>query len=284
MAYCDRCGAYIPDGQGKCLACGYDPDEEKKRAEQASAQAAAYAVQAEREAKAAEEQARREADARAEAERRRAERQEQDRVWAENERRRRKMEEEFRRAQEEKERRAESYVNRGRGTDISIGDSIRIRRDESGNVRVNIGGDNVDDRRFDEGSESREDPGFSVNIGGRRYSYGAGSADAEEPREYTRSRRASRSNNHGLAAISYIGILFFVPLLFGSDDEFVKFHARQGLKLFAYSTLASIITGFVGATPLVVLLGIALSIKGIMNVINGKMEELPLLNKLKWFS
>ncbi len=275
MAYCDHCGAYIPDGQEICLACGFDPAAEKKRAEQASAQAAAYAYQAEEEAK-------READTRAEAERRRAERKEQDRIWAENERRRRQMEEEFRRAQEEKERRAESYVNRGRGTDINIGDSIRIRRDESGNLSVNIGGDNADERSFD-GGESREDPGFSVNIGGRRYTYGAG--DAEERRaESARSRRESRSSNRGLAAISYLGVLFFVPLLFGSDDEFVRFHARQGLKLFAYSTLASVITGFVGATPLVVLLGIALSIKGIMNVVNGKMEELPLLNKLKWFS
>lgn len=24
MAYCKQCGAYIPDGQTKCLACGYD--------------------------------------------------------------------------------------------------------------------------------------------------------------------------------------------------------------------------------------------------------------------
>lgn len=24
MAFCDKCGAYIPDGQSACLACGYD--------------------------------------------------------------------------------------------------------------------------------------------------------------------------------------------------------------------------------------------------------------------
>lgn len=27
MAYCEQCGAYIPDGQTKCLACGYDESE-----------------------------------------------------------------------------------------------------------------------------------------------------------------------------------------------------------------------------------------------------------------
>ncbi len=30
MAYCKECGAYIPDGQENCLACGYDPSKEKK--------------------------------------------------------------------------------------------------------------------------------------------------------------------------------------------------------------------------------------------------------------
>lgn len=39
MAYCNECGAYIPDGHTKCLACGYDETEAK--AEQAK-QAEAY--------------------------------------------------------------------------------------------------------------------------------------------------------------------------------------------------------------------------------------------------
>ena len=29
MAYCSNCGAYIPDGQTKCLACGFDEAAEK---------------------------------------------------------------------------------------------------------------------------------------------------------------------------------------------------------------------------------------------------------------
>ena len=42
MAYCKSCGAYIPDGQTVCLACGYDPAAEEK-ASQKSASAAARA-------------------------------------------------------------------------------------------------------------------------------------------------------------------------------------------------------------------------------------------------
>lgn len=32
MAYCNKCGAYIPDGQTKCLACGFDETEERQQA------------------------------------------------------------------------------------------------------------------------------------------------------------------------------------------------------------------------------------------------------------
>ena len=52
MAYCEKCGAYIPDGQTKCLACGYDPDA------QAAYQAAAAAREQEDEARRAEERRR----------------------------------------------------------------------------------------------------------------------------------------------------------------------------------------------------------------------------------
>ena len=38
MAYCKSCGAYIPDGQTVCLACGFDDSAQKKK-ESASAQA-----------------------------------------------------------------------------------------------------------------------------------------------------------------------------------------------------------------------------------------------------
>ena len=39
MAYCKSCGAYIPDGQTVCLACGFDPAGEEKAAAAAAAKA-----------------------------------------------------------------------------------------------------------------------------------------------------------------------------------------------------------------------------------------------------
>ena len=41
MAYCKSCGAYIPDGQSVCLACGYDENAEREKASGASGAAAA---------------------------------------------------------------------------------------------------------------------------------------------------------------------------------------------------------------------------------------------------
>ncbi len=48
----------------------------------------------------------------------------------------------------------------------------------------------------------------------------------------------SEKRSRLLAALSYLGILCFVPLLFGRDDPFVGFHARQGLVIWAWGVLA----------------------------------------------
>jgi len=45
----------------------------------------------------------------------------------------------------------------------------------------------------------------------------------------------------GLAASAYLHILFVVPLLFPVKDEFVDFHLRQGIVLFAIGALVSFV-------------------------------------------
>ena len=41
MAYCKKCGAYIPDELTACLACGYDDLAEQQKASSQSSRAAA---------------------------------------------------------------------------------------------------------------------------------------------------------------------------------------------------------------------------------------------------
>ena len=84
MAYCKKCGAYIPDGQTRCLACGYD-----EAAENAASQYA-YAYD--------EDSARRDYEAE------RKEKQQQNREWAKEEYARRKQE----REEEEARKKAEA--------------------------------------------------------------------------------------------------------------------------------------------------------------------------------
>ena len=43
MAYCKSCGAYIPDGQTVCLACGYDETAQQRKSSGSAAGAAASA-------------------------------------------------------------------------------------------------------------------------------------------------------------------------------------------------------------------------------------------------
>ena len=83
MAYCKKCGAYIPDGLSACLACGYDESAEEDR------KGAATAREQENE------------DFRLKYEEERRRRQEDNRKWAEQERQRRQEEEERRRREQE---------------------------------------------------------------------------------------------------------------------------------------------------------------------------------------
>lgn len=116
MAYCNKCGAYIPDGQSKCLACGYDETEEAASA--AKAEAAAKATQAAAHSAAAAQQNdttyhfRNDDELyRIQLEENRRRQQEQNRKWAEQEQQRRQAQREY-----------QERMNQKRGT---VGDNMR---------------------------------------------------------------------------------------------------------------------------------------------------------------
>lgn len=93
--------------------------------------------------------------------------------------------------------------------------------------------------------------------------------------------------------LSYISVLCLIPYFLEDKNNFVKFHAKQGLNLF----LLEVIVGF-SASILVVLLvflGFAIvlvrnviecfflviSIMGIIDAATGKACELPIVNKIR---
>lgn len=85
--------------------------------------------------------------------------------------------------------------------------------------------------------------------------------------------------NKVIAALSYLWLLFLIPMLTKKDSPFAMYHAKQGLVFFIFST----IVGFIVWIPIVGwALGIfsfVLFIIGIMNALGGKSVPLPLIGK-----
>ncbi len=101
--------------------------------------------------------------------------------------------------------------------------------------------------------------------------------------------------NKVISIFSYIWILFLVPMLAAKDSKFARFHANQGLVLFiieiAIVVLQQICSAVFGP---IVMLGalvsivfwladiatLALTIIGIINVVQGKAKQLPVIGKI----
>lgn len=87
-----------------------------------------------------------------------------------------------------------------------------------------------------------------------------------------------------IAILSYLGILFLIPLLAVKDSKFVQFHAKQGLVLF----IAEIATLFIAWIPILGwiagfflwIIWFIFSIMGIVNVLAGKEKPIPWIGGL----
>lgn len=85
------------------------------------------------------------------------------------------------------------------------------------------------------------------------------------------------------AAISYVSILCLVSLLLKKDNQFIQFHAKQGVVLL----IAEIILWFVNIIPFfgyaiwraLSLVFLIVSIVGIVNAWKGKYWKLPLFSE-----
>lgn len=93
-----------------------------------------------------------------------------------------------------------------------------------------------------------------------------------------------------LAIISYISVLCLVPILMKEKDEFVKFHAKQGLVLFICEIVSWVVFYYIFNVwfyvyfllflgNLVGLVWLILSIVGIMNVLANKKQEIPIVGQ-----
>lgn len=89
--------------------------------------------------------------------------------------------------------------------------------------------------------------------------------------------------NKVMAVLAYI--IFLIPLLAAKDSKFARFHTNQGFVLFIGAILSSVIAaipliGWIIA-PIAGLAITVLAIIGILNALNGRAKELPLIGKFK---
>ena len=94
---------------------------------------------------------------------------------------------------------------------------------------------------------------------------------------------ADVEKNKLMAVLAYI--IFLIPLLAAKDSPFAKYHTNQGFILF----LAAIASGVVAVIPILgwiiapiaSILVTVLAVIGIINALNGKAKELPIIGKFK---
>lgn len=82
--------------------------------------------------------------------------------------------------------------------------------------------------------------------------------------------------NKSIASLSYVWILFLVPLLGKKDSKFAKFHAKQGLILFIIS-FATIIPVLGWILFLVLVL---VAIVGVVKALSGEWWKIPFVYDL----
>lgn len=116
----------------------------------------------------------------------------------------------------------------------------------------------------------------------------------EETKTEEKKETSSIDENKLWGILSYISLLCLIPLLTKKDNDFVYFHAKQGLVLFGAEIIVYIISSILRASiwswgvlsilnvvfTLLNLGLVVLAILGIVNVIQNQKKELPLIGKL----
>lgn len=91
--------------------------------------------------------------------------------------------------------------------------------------------------------------------------------------------------NKGVAALGYVFILCFVPLLMAKDSKFAQFHAKQGLVLFIAEVALMVLSNILIFIPvfgwfvmMVAYFAVTIAaIVGLLKALEGEMWEMPVL-------
>ena len=110
------------------------------------------------------------------------------------------------------------------------------------------------------------------------------------------SNQNDQSNTILFSILSYIGILWLIPLLVEKNDKVVRFHVNQGIVLFIFDIIGSIAVGILSAIfvfiPVISFLGVVIAslfgilcfvlmIIGIVNAAYKSEKPLPIIGKFQ---
>lgn len=98
--------------------------------------------------------------------------------------------------------------------------------------------------------------------------------------------------NKTMSIFAYLSWLVLIPLLAAKESKFARFHCNQGIILAIVEIIAWVVLSLLSIIPYVgwifvifnVLLSVAclvLAILGIINAVNGKAKELPVVGKIR---
>ena len=101
--------------------------------------------------------------------------------------------------------------------------------------------------------------------------------------------------NKIMALLAYLSWLVLVPLIAAKDSKFARFHCNQGIVLAIVEIIVWVVFGILSSVVPVVwwifsilnsvlsLCCLGLAILGIINAVNGKAKELPIIGKFRLF-
>lgn len=109
--------------------------------------------------------------------------------------------------------------------------------------------------------------------------------------------------NKFISIFSYLSVLILIPLFIASDSKYVRFHVIQGINLLILDVIYAIISCLLNFTivpnyvfrtsnspiPILIVLVnfvlgifiVVLSAVGVINAVNGKVKELPVIGKIR---
>ncbi|MFA5778200.1 MAG: hypothetical protein WC870_01795 [Candidatus Paceibacterota bacterium] len=117
----------------------------------------------------------------------------------------------------------------------------------------------------------------------------------EEKNDVNVSGNSSPSSKKGnqtiMGVLAYLGILILVPFFMAKENPFVKFHIKQGLVLVVIELIIWALRPMFWSYPMssfIQILDLAIIIfiiMGIINVVQGREKELPLIGQFsRYFS